>query len=522
MTSDEINRLSFEPLSPISFLERSALVFGDRPAVVSGSREFTYREHWERVQRQAGLWARMGIDPGDRVAVLSPNTHVLLECHVGVPLAGGVLVALNTRLKASEIAQILDHCGALILLVDAELRALATEAVGLTELAVRVLVAEDPDGQDEYEYELQASAPLRRPVDNERSLLSINYTSGTTGAPKGVMYHHRGAYLQALAMAFHAQLTSSSRYLWTLPMFHTNGWCFPWAVTAAGAVHVCLRRPDASEVWRAVEHDDVTHLAAAPTVLGSMEAHPGRPAVVDRPILAMTGGAPPTPALLERFEKIGIRIMQLYGLTETFGPAAMSEWFPEWDDLPPDRRAVLKARQGVQNVISQRVRVIGDDGDDVEPDALTQGEIALRGNNVMLGYFRDPEATRRAVVDGWFRTGDIGVMHPDGFVEIRDRLKDVIISGGENIASVEVEKVLAAHPAVLEAAVVARQDEKWGEVPVAFVTLREGEAVTEAELISHARELLAHFKAPKSITFGILPRTSTGKIQKNLLRQRQK
>jgi fatty-acyl-CoA synthase len=510
--------LSFEPLTPISFLERSALVFGDRLGVVSGAREFTYREHWERARKQAGLWQSLGVRPGDRVAVLSPNTHVLLESHVGVPLAGAVLVALNTRLQAAEVAGILDHSGAGILLVDHELHGLAVDAAALSDRPVKMIVAEAP-GDDEYERLLLASSPARVPVADERALLSINYTSGTTGAPKGVMYHHRGAYLQAMAMALHSGMNSASRYLWTLPMFHTNGWCFPWAVTAAGAVHLCLRRPDASEIWRAIEQQGVTHLAAAPTVLGSMESYEGRPETAPRPILAMAGGAPPTPALLKRFAGMRLRIVQLYGLTETFGPAVVSEWYPEWDELDQDEQAILKARQGVQNIVAQRVRVVGPDGHDVPSDGATQGEIALRGNNVMLGYYRDPDATRRAAPDGWFRTGDVGVMHDHGFVEIRDRLKDVIISGGENIASIEVEKALSAHPAVLEAAVVARPHEKWGEVPVAFVTLRGSATVTEQELIEHVRSRLAHFKAPKAVTFGPLPRTSTGKVQKNLLRE---
>jgi fatty-acyl-CoA synthase len=504
--------LSFEPLSPVSFLERSARVFTHRLAVVSDGRRISYGEHWDRAQRQAGLWRSLGVRPGDRVAVLSPNTHVLLESHVGVPLAGAVLVAINTRLAAGEVATILEHSGASVLLVDGELEPVAREAAAAVP-SVLVLVA-----GDDYEQRLQGAVQFRVPLGDERSLLAINYTSGTTGSPKGVMYHHRGAYLQALAMALHARLDLESRYLWTLPMFHTNGWCFPWAVTAAGGVHVCLRRPDADAVWRAIAEEGVTHLCAAPTVLSSMEAHPGRPARVPREILAMTGGAPPTPALLERFDGLGIRILHLYGLTETFGPAVVSEWLPEWDGLPAAERATLRARQGVQNVVSQRVRVVAGDGTDVPADGLTQGEIAMRGNNVMLGYYKDPEGTAAAAPGGWFNTGDIGVLHPDGVVEIRDRLKDVIISGGENIASVEVERALASHPAVLEAAVVARPDDKWGEVPVAFVTVREGAEVDEAQLVAHVRGLLAHFKAPKSVTFGDLPRTSTGKIQKNVLR----
>ena len=512
--------MNYEPLTPIGFLERSALVFGDRLAVVSDGRHFTYEQHWQRSQRQAGLLRAMGVEPGDRVAVLSPNTYVLLESHVGVPLAGAVLVALNTRLKPTEIAAILDHAGARVLLVDHELAEVALAAADAAHTDVELLVA-TADGRERegYEQQLAAADPYRAPVEDERSLLSINYTSGTTGTPKGVMYHHRGAFLQALAMAYHARLDSDSRYLWTLPMFHTNGWCFPWAVTAAGAVHRCLRRVDPQEIWRAIDREGVTHLSAAPVVLASIEAHPGRPAAAPHPVRAFTGGAPPSPALLERMAGIGVDVTHLYGLTETFGPAAICEWRSEWDGESAERRAALKARQGVHNIISQRLRVVDRAGDDVPADGETQGELALRGNNVMLGYFRDEEATRQAAPDGWFRTGDLGVMHPDGYVELRDRLKDIIISGGENIASVEVENVVAAHPDVAEVAVVGAPHDRWGEVPVAFVTLRAGGNATEAEIIRYVRERLAHFKAPKWVAFGPLPRTSTGKIQKHHLRE---
>ena len=511
--------MSFEPLTPVNALERSAHVFGDRLAVVSGERRFTYREHWERTLRQAGLWRSLGVRPGDRVAVLSPNTHVLLESHVGIPLAGAVLVALNTRLKPGEIAAILDHSEARVLLVDHELFPIARQAADASAMDVHVVVATEDDREaDSYEQQLAAAEPHRVRVTDERSLLSINYTSGTTGTPKGVMYHHRGAFLQATAMAYHAHLDADSCYLWTLPMFHTNGWCFPWAVSLAGAVHRCLRRVDPAEIWQAFTDEGVTHLAAAPIVLASIETHPQRPASTPRSIRAFTGGAPPSPSLLERTSAIGIDVTHLYGLTETFGPAAICEWRSEWDELPADRRASLKSRQGVQNIVSQRLRVLDEQGNDVPGDGVTQGEIALRGNNVMLGYFRDEEATKAAAPDGWFRTGDLGVMHSDGYIELRDRLKDIIISGGENIASVEVENIIASHPDVDEVAVVGASHEKWGEVPVAHVSLRDGGTVTADELIDFVRERLAHFKAPRAVHFGMLPRTSTGKIQKNVLR----
>jgi fatty-acyl-CoA synthase len=336
------------------------------------------------------------------------------------------------------------------------------------------------------------------------------------------MYHHRGAYLQALAMAMHMQLDSAGVFLWTLPMFHCNGWCFTWAVTAAGATHLCLRKLDPAIVWNHLKDTGVTHFNAAPTVLIMLAWHEAASALSNRGIRVATGGAPPTPALLARMAGLGIDVTHLYGLTETFGPAVICEWRPELAALPTAEQAQFKARQGVGNVISQALRVVDAHGADVPPDGVTLGEIALRGNNVMLGYYRDPEATRNAAPDGWFRTGDLAVMQPDRYVEIKDRAKDIIISGGENIASVEVERALSNHPGVLEAAVVAGPDAKWGEVPIAFVTLKPGAQAAEAELIAYARSVLAHFKAPKRIVFGELPKNATGKIQKFVLRERAK
>ncbi|MBO0877832.1 MAG: AMP-binding protein, partial [Pseudonocardia sp.] len=370
---------------------------------------------------------------------------------------------------------------------------------------------------------LADASPLGLTPDDERALLSINYTSGTTGRPKGVMYHHRGAYLQALAMVGHTGLTPSSVHLWTLPMFHCNGWCFPWAVTAAAATHVCLPKVEPSEVWRLIREEGVTHLNGAPTVL-SMLAYASDASRVSRSVRVATGGAPPSPAILRRMGELGFEVTHLYGLTETFGPVMICDWRPEWNDLDTDQQARLKARQGVGNMISCRARVVDDRGNDVPADGAALGEIALRGNNVMLGYLDenggiDAEETAQAVPDGWFRTGDLGVMHPDGYVELKDRGKDVIISGGENIASVEVEQAIMDHPAVLEVAVVAAPDDKWGEAPVAFVTLQEGAEADEVEIIQHVRSRLAHFKAPRTVTFGDLPKTSTGKIQKFVLRE---
>jgi fatty-acyl-CoA synthase len=512
--------LSFEPLTPTAFLQRSAEVFADRTAVVDGDRRFTYAELHDRTGRLAGgLRTALGVDPGDRVAVLAPNSHLLLEAHYGVPLAGAVLVALNFRLSAAELAGILRHSGSTVLLCDSECLELGREAVAQAGTAITTVVG--GPGATAYELLLSEASPLRVAVEDELGLLAINYTSGTTGSPKGVMYHHRGAYLQSLSQVIHTRLDSSSVFLWTLPMFHCNGWCFTWAVTAAGATHHCLRKIEAGTIWRLIGHEGITHFNAAPTVLSMVawdEAAEPRPA--SAPLRVGTGGAPPSPALLERMAALNIEVTHLYGLTETFGPAVVCEWLPEWDELPMEEQAKRKARQGVSNVIGAPLRVIGNGGADVPADGRAIGEVALRGNNVMLGYYLNEDATALAAPDGWLRTGDLGVRHPDGTIELRDRSKDIIISGGENIASIEVEQALASHPAVLEAAVVAGPDPKWGEVPVAFVTLHAGASVDASVLIAHVRERLAHFKVPKHVHFTDLPKTSTGKVQKYVLRER--
>ncbi|MFG1948198.1 acyl--CoA ligase family protein [Nonomuraea sp. NPDC048826] len=504
-------QFTFSPLTPSSFLRRSGQVFPDRIAVVDGPERFTYARLLDRSRRLTGALAGLGVEPGDRVAALCVNSHVMLELHHGVPMRGAVLVPLNIRLSAGELAHIVDHSGARVLVASAELADRAGEVAAAT--GARLVLA-----GDEYEKLLDGAEPREVGCAEERGLLAINYTSGTTGLPKGVMYHHRGAYLQALAMALHAGLGPASAYLWTLPMFHCDGWCFTWAVTAAGGTHICLRAVDPAEIWRLLREEDVTHFSGAPTVLTMIANAPGaRP--LDRLVRVQTGGAPPTPTLLARMAGLGMEVTHLYGLTETFGPIAVNQWQPQWDSLSAGEQAELKARQGVGNVIADDLRVVDPEGRDVPADGQTIGEIVVRGNDVMLGYYRDERATGEAALGDRLRTGDLAVRHPDGYVEIRDRSKDIIISGGENIASVEVERVIDSHPAVLESAVVGVPDEKWGQVPVAFVSLREDAGPVTAEaIIEHVRERLAHFKAPHRVTFQELPKTSTGKIQKNVLR----
>ena len=508
---------AFSTLTPTAFLGRSAVVHGDRLAVVDGPRRFTYAEFANRSWRLAGALADRGVAPGDRVAVLAANSHVMLECHNGVPMAGGVLVPLNVRLSSRELSDIARHSGAETLICTDEFADLAG---GVAAAMGATLIDEST-----YNESVAAAEPMERLCADERGLLAINYTSGTTGAPRGAMYHHRGAYLQSLAMALHSGLGPGSRYLWTLPMFHCDGWCFTWAVTAAGAVHVCQRRFTPQVTWRALQEDGVTHFSAAPTVLTMLaEAVEATPLL--NPVAVQTGGAPPGPALLNRLKSLGFEVTHLYGLTETFGPVAINDWHPEWDGLDVERQAVLAARQGVGNVVADRLRVLDESRADVPADGVTIGEIAVRGNDVMLGYYRDPEGTAEVTLcrdDGvYLRTGDLAVRHSDGYLEIRDRAKDVIISGGENISSVEVERVLGLHPAVLESAVVGAPDDRWGEVPVAYLTLRQGAEWDQSAVVAFMRERLAGFKVPKRFIVDSLPKTSTGKIQKSLLRERQR
>ena len=498
-------------LTPLDFLARSAWVYRDRIAVVDGERRFTYAELNERVHRQASALRAMGVAPGDRVAVLAPNTAAALEAHFGVLLAGAVLVMLNTRLQAGELAWILNHCEARIAIADPQL------AAGLPQ---SVHAIADYEG-----WLATGECPARgTPEPEEDGFIAINYTSGTTGFPKGVMYTHRGAYLNALGEVVEHGLTSASVYLWTLPMFHCNGWCFPWAVTAAGARHVCLQQVDPQRIVELIRAEGVTHMCGAPVVVSTLAQYCAAHGIrFEGGLKIVTAGAPPAPAVIRAAEGMGANLAHAYGLTETYGPHTICAWHPEWDALPAAERAQLRARQGVAyTVFGTDLRVVDREMRDVPADAQTMGEVVMRGNNVMLGYYKNPQATEEAFRGGWFHSGDLAVMHPDGYIELRDRQKDIVISGGENISSIEVEKVLAEHPAVLEAAVVAAPDERWGEVPKAYIGLKPGQTATAEELIEFCRARLAHFKCPKQVEFGPLPRTVTGKIRKNELRARMR
>jgi fatty-acyl-CoA synthase len=509
-------------LSPIDFLERSARVYSEKTALVYEDVRRTYPEILSRVYRFANLLNAIGVRRGDRVAVLAPNIPQLLEAHFAVPLAGAILCAINIRLAPAEIAYILEHCGAAALLYDAEFERLLSER---RTQPVLLRIGSGNEAAVDFEAALlQASAePVALQLDDEDETISINYTSGTTGMPKGVMYTHRGAYMNALAEIFHAGLRPESVYLWTLPMFHCNGWTFPWAVTAAGATHVCLRKVEPQRVFALIESEGITHFCAAPTVLVSLASQPSaRP--FTRPVHITTAGAPPAPKTIVQMEQLGASVTHVYGLTETYGPITVCAWkSPMWDSLLQEERARLKARQGVPMFTSSGgdVRVVDELLNDVPADGEAQGEVVMRGNNVMKGYFNDPAATAKAFAGGWFHSGDVAVMHPDGYIEIRDRAKDVIISGGENISTVQVEKTIIEHPAVLECAVVAKPDEKWGEVPKAFVALKPGSTASEDEIIAFCRKTLPGFKVPHSVEFCELPKTSTGKIQKYVLRERE-
>ncbi len=506
-------------LSPVSFLRRAAEVHAEAPALVHGSRRFSYRELNERVSRLTSALRGLGLDRGDRVAVLAPNTPAMVEAHFAVPAAGGVLVCINTRQSPTEVARLLEHAEPRVILVDAEHEALLCAADTSSIEVIGIADTGAPD--DPYELLVASGSPeasLEGPGDEE-DCLAVNYTSGTTGDPKGVIYTHRGAYLNALAMVIEAGLTHRSRLLLVAPLFHCNGWCFPWAAAAVGATIVCLRRVDPAEMWRLIDQEGVTHFNSAPTVQIALVNDAGAHRVPSG-LTVCTGGSPPSPTLLARMGELNITPVHVYGLTETYAPITRC-LDSRLEDLPAEDRARLLARQGQAHLTADLVRVVDEEMNDVPRDGETPGEVVMRGNIVMGGYFRDPAATAHAFRGGWFHSGDVAVWHPNGAIELRDRMKDIIISGGENISTIEVEQMVMRHPAVLECAVVSRPDPYWGERPVAYVTTRPGMDVGEDEIIAFCRERLAHYKCPAAVRVGELPKTSTGKVQKYLLREHE-
>jgi fatty-acyl-CoA synthase len=505
-------------LTPVSFLRRSAYMFPEKTAVAYGERRYSYSELEERVDRLSSRLRDAGLQKGDRVAFLCPNTPPMLEGHFAVPAAGLVLVAINTRLGKDEVSYIVEHSGAKMVFVDAELEGLLAGVDGVETVRI------DDTGEqgDPYEDYLERGSPKPAPdvLEDEEETISINYTSGTTGRPKGVMYTHRGAYLSALGNAIEIGMGYETKYLWTLPMFHCNGWTFPWAVTAVAGTHVCLRKVEPPRIWDLFEDEGITHYCAAPTVqIGIVNEEAAHR--LETPITAAIAGAPPSPTLLGGLIELNISPMHIYGLTETYGPMTTSGVHPEWEDLEMDERARLMARQGQGYTTADLVRVVDENMNDVDRDGETMGEIVMHGNMVAKGYFENEEATEEAFDGGWYHSGDVAVWHPDGYVEIRDRDKDIIISGGENISTIEVEQAVSRHPAVMEAAVVAIPDEKWGERPKAFVVLKQGQEATEEEIIDFCKEHIARFKAPEAVEFTELPKTSTGKVQKFVLRDKE-
>ncbi len=524
---------NFQPLSPLPFLQRAAATFPDNVAIIHGDRRVTYARFYARARQLASALARAGIGKGDTVAAMLANTPEMLEAHYGVPMTQGVLNTMNVRLDADTIAFILDHGEAKVLLTDTEFSATVKAALAKAKVKPLVIDIDDPLaakrgdrlGAQGYEDFIATGDPdfAWKMPDDEWDAIALNYTSGTTGNPKGVVYHHRGAYLLAAGNILAWSMPAHPVYLWTLPMFHCNGWCFPWTLSINAGTHVCLRRVESKAIYDAIADHGVTHLCGAPVVMnmiGNAAEADKRP--VTRTIEMATAAAPPPAAVIGRMENAGFHVTHLYGLTETYGPAVVSPWHEEWNPLPLEDRAALKARQGVRYQVLEDLMVA--DPETMQPvprDGETMGEVFFRGNVVMKGYLKNPKATEEALKGGWFHSGDLGVWHEDGYIELKDRSKDIIISGGENISTIEVESVLYKHPAVMEAAVVARPDEHWGETPCAFVTLKTGATPpTAAEIIAFCRENMAHYKAPRSVVFGELPKTSTGKIQKFVLRER--
>jgi len=523
---------NFAPLTPVGFLPRAASIHPDRVAVIHGDRRITYREFHARARRLAGALARRGVGPGDTVAAMLPNVPAMLDAHFGVPMLGAVLNTINTRLDTHTITYILEHGEAKALITDREYAAVVGPALAGSARKPLVVDVDDPlyqgpgDRLGEVEYEeFLATGPedfVWTPPADESAAIALNYTSGTTGNPKGVVYHHRGAFLETVGNIVAWPLPPRAVYLWTLPMFHCNGWCYTWAVTAMGGTHVCLRRVDPPQVFRLIAQHGVSHMCGAPTVLTMLiQTPPEQRVTFEQVVQIQTGGSSPPAKVIRAMNEMGFNVMHIYGLTEVHGPSTLCAWQEAWDTLAVEEQAAKQARQGVRypqvdgQIVAEPKTLAP-----VPADGRVIGEVMLRGNTVMLGYLKDPNATEEAFRGGWFHTGDLAVQHADGYIEIKDRSKDIIISGGENISSIEVEIALNRHPAVMMSAVVARPDEKWGETPCAFVQLRPGAAATAEELISFCRDNLPHFAVPRTVVFGPLPTTATGKIQKYTLRER--
>ncbi|WP_434055421.1 MAG: acyl-CoA synthetase [Roseibium sp.] len=528
------NTANFAALSPLSFLARAADVFPEKIAIVHGRQRTDYRNFYRRSRQLASALTGLGIGKNDTVSVMLSNVPPMLEAHYGVPMTKAVLHSMNTRLDAAIIAFQLDHADCKVLITDREYAPVMQEALSIASVKPVIIDYSDPEfpqdgerlGSIDYEDFVQSGDPgfSWSLPDDEWDAITLNYTSGTTGNPKGVVYHHRGAYLLAQANVITASMAKHPVYLWTLPMFHCNGWCFPWSISIVAGTHVCLRWVRPQAMWDLIADENVTHLCGAPIIMSTLlNASPDQKRDLEREVEFFTAAAPPPESVLAAMKTAGFNVTHLYGLTEVYGPAVVNDWKSDWDALPLEQQAQKKARQGVRYVALEDLRVL--DPETLAPvpaDGTTLGEVMFRGNVVMKGYLKNPDATSSAFEGGWFHSGDLGVMHPDGYIQLKDRSKDIIISGGENISSIEVEDVLYKHPAVQAAAVVARPDEKWGETPCAFVELAAGSTVSETDLIAFCREHMANFKAPRTVVFCELPKTSTGKIQKFALREQAK
>jgi len=525
------NPANYVSLSPLTFLKRAADVYPNKIACIHGKQRITWAETYLRCLKLASALSKRGIKKGDTVSAMMPNIPAMFELHFAVPMLGAVLHTINTRLDIKSVAFQLDHAESKVIFIDGEFSSVMATAVKEAEASPFVVDVEDLTfnsgsfiGEIEYEaliHEGEDDFTWNLP-DDEWQSITLNYTSGTTGNPKGVVYHHRGAYLNALSNVVTWDMGSHPVYLWTLPMFHCNGWCFPWSVAASVGTNVCLRNVLPKTVFKLIKSEKVNHFCAAPTVLTMLINIPEKHKQgIEHDVKVMTAGAAPPAAVIQAMEEMGFSVTHVYGLTETYGPCTVCAWHEEWDDLEADEQAVLRARQGVRSTMLEDLMVA--DPKTLEPmpkDGISMGEVLMRGNNVMKGYLKNPSASEEAFKGGWFHSGDLAVWHEDGYIDIKDRSKDIIISGGENISTLEVESALYRHPAVLEAAVVAKRDDVWGEKPCAFVTLKDGESVIEKEIIAFCRENLAHYKVPKLVVFGELPKTSTGKIQKFVLRER--